>query len=51
MIVQAPILRLYLRTGQDEIEKANASPSFEREHKYLELIGNVFHLRALMGPF
>jgi hypothetical protein len=32
-------------TPQEEIDKAKASPSFEREYnlKYLGLIGNVFH--------
>ena len=30
---------------REEIEKANASPSFEREYnlKYLGKVGNVFH--------
>ena len=30
---------------RDEIEKAKASPSFEREYnlKYLGKVGNVFH--------
>jgi len=35
--------------SQEEIEKAKASPSFEREYnlKYLGLIGNVFHRRDI----
>jgi hypothetical protein len=45
--IQAPILRLYLWTGQDEIEKAEAPPSFDREHKYLGLMENVFHLKDI----
>ena len=34
---------------QEEIDKAKASPSFEREYnlKYLGLIGNVFHTRDI----
>jgi hypothetical protein len=34
---------------QEEIEKAKASPSFEREYnlKYLGLIGNVFHTKDI----
>jgi hypothetical protein len=34
---------------QEEIDKAKASPSFEREYnlKYLGLIGNVFHTKAI----
>jgi hypothetical protein len=33
----------------EEIDKANASPSFEREYnlKYLGLIGNVFHTKDI----
>ena len=35
--------------SQEEIDKAKASPSFEREYnlKYLGLIGNVFHTRDI----
>lgn len=35
--------------SQEEIDKAKASPSFEREYnlKYLGLIGNVFHLKDI----
>jgi hypothetical protein len=38
--------RIYTR---EEIEKAKASPSFEREYnlKYLGLIGNVFHTKDI----
>ena len=38
--------RIYTR---EEIEKAKASPSFEREYnlKYLGLIGNVFHMKDI----
>ena len=34
---------------QEEIDKAKASPSFEREYnlKYLGLIGNVFHTKDI----
>jgi hypothetical protein len=34
---------------EDEIEKAKASPSFEREYnlKYLGRIGNVFHAKDI----
>jgi hypothetical protein len=36
-------------TTQEEIDKAKASPSFEREYnlKYLGLIGNVFHTKDI----
>jgi hypothetical protein len=47
------ILRLYFGIGKiytaEEIEKAKASPSFEREYnlKYLGKIGNVFHTKDI----
>ncbi len=38
---------------QEEIDKAKASPSFEREYnlKYLGLIGNVFHTKDIEAAF